>query len=163
MMRKAIYPGSFDPVTNGHLDLMSRASGMFDHITVAVVASGDKPYLFTVDERVSLIKEATSSMNNVEVVSFTGLLAKFVEQSEAVAIIRGLRAVSDFEYEFQLALMNRELVNRAETVFLMPSLSYVYISSSLIKEVAKNGGDISAFVPPAVDQALRRKFPDRIE
>jgi pantetheine-phosphate adenylyltransferase len=161
MMRKAIYPGSFDPVTNGHLDLMTRASGMFDEIVVAVVAGGDKPYLFTVDERVSLIKEATTLMKNIEVVSFSGLLAKFVERSEAVAIIRGLRAVSDFEYEFQLALMNRELVNRAETVFLMPSLSYVYISSSLIKEVAKNGGDISAFVPPAVEQELRKKFPER--
>lgn len=158
-MRTAIYPGSFDPVTNGHLDLVSRASGMFDKIIVAVVAGGDKPYLFNLEERVSLIKDAVSSMRNVDVVSFSGLLAKFVEQSEAVAIIRGLRAVSDFEYEFQLALMNRKLANRAETVFLMPSLSYVYISSSLIKEVAKNGGNISAFVPSAVESALKRKFP----
>ncbi|MBU1320348.1 MAG: pantetheine-phosphate adenylyltransferase [candidate division Zixibacteria bacterium] len=159
-MRTAIYPGSFDPVTNGHLDLVSRASGMFDKIIVAVVANGMKPYLFDLEERVELVRGAISSMQNVNVVPFSGLLAKFVEESEAVAIIRGLRAVSDFEYEFQLALMNRELANRAETVFLMPSLSYVYISSSLIKEVAKNGGDISAFVPAAVEDALRKKFPN---
>jgi len=159
-MRTAIYPGSFDPVTNGHLDLVSRASGMFDKIIVAVVANGVKPYLFDLEERVDLVRGAISSMANVNVVPFSGLLAKFVEESDAVAIIRGLRAVSDFEYEFQLALMNRELANRAETVFLMPSLSYVYISSSLIKEVAKNGGDISAFVPSAVESALKRKFPD---
>ena len=157
-MRIAIYPGSFDPVTNGHLDLMERASKMFDKLVVAVAGSSEKTYLFDQEERTRQVTEATAGMKNLEVVKFSGLLAKFVEIRGATAIIRGLRAVSDFEYEFQLALMNRELAHQAETVFLMPSLKYVYLSSSLVKDVAQNGGDISQLVPPRVNQALKEKF-----
>lgn len=157
-MKTAIYPGSFDPITNGHLDLVARASDMFDKLIVAVAVSGEKSYLFDLDERVRLVTEATSGMSRVEVVHFEGLLANFVEEVGAAAIIRGLRAVSDFEYEFQLALMNRRLAESAETVFLMPSLDYVYLSSSLVKDVARNSGNIAAFVPRCVDEALRKKF-----
>lgn len=157
-MRIAIYPGSFDPVTNGHLDLMERASKIFDELVVAVAGSSEKTYLFDQEERTGQVIEATAGMKNLEVVKFSGLLAKFVEVRGATAIIRGLRAVSDFEYEFQLALMNRELAHQAETVFLMPSLKYVYLSSSLVKDVAQNGGDISQLVPPCIDQALKEKF-----
>ena len=159
-MKTAIYPGSFDPVTKGHLDLTTRASPMFDKLIVAVASSREKDYLFDCDERLRLVTEATSSIDNVETVRFSGLLANLVEERNALAIIRGLRAVSDFEYEFQLALMNRQLVQRAETVFLMPSLKYVYLSSSLVKEVAQNGGDVSSFVPRCVENALKKKFPD---
>jgi pantetheine-phosphate adenylyltransferase len=157
-MRIAIYPGSFDPVTNGHLDLMERASKMFDRLVVAVAGNSEKKYLFDQDERTRQVIEATAGMKNLEVVRFSGLLAEFVEKRGAAAIIRGLRAVSDFEYEFQLALMNRELAQQAETVFLMPSLKYVYLSSSLVKDVVQNGGDISQLVPPCVNQALKEKF-----
>jgi pantetheine-phosphate adenylyltransferase len=156
-MRIAIYPGSFDPVTNGHLDLMERASRMFDRLVVAVAESSEKTYLFDQEERTRQVTEATAGMENLEVVKFSGLLAKFVEKRGAAAIIRGLRAVSDFEYEFQLALMNRELAQQAETVFLMPSLKYVYLSSSLVKDVVQNGGDISQLVPPCVNRALKEK------
>jgi pantetheine-phosphate adenylyltransferase len=158
-MRTAIYPGTFDPVTNGHLDLMIRASRMFDKLIVAVATGGEKSCLFNRDERFGQVREATAGMENIEVVRFSGLLAKFVQSRGAAAIIRGLRAVSDFEYEFQLALMNRRLVHEAETVFLMPSLKYVYLSSSLVKDVAQNGGDISELVPSCVCEALRQKYP----
>lgn len=157
-MRTAIYPGSFDPVTNGHLDLMARAARMFDNLIVAVADNPEKSYLFDCNERLRQVTEATSGMSNIEVVHFTGLLAKFAESRGATAIVRGLRAVSDFEYEFQLALMNRELAQQAETVFLMPSLKYVYLSSSLIKDVAQNGGDVSEFVPTSVHEALKRRY-----
>ncbi len=157
-MRTAIYPGSFDPVTNGHLDLMARASRMFDRLIVAVAVNKGKTCLFDRDQRVRQVTEATTNMKNVDVVQFSGLLAKFVENRGAVAIIRGLRAVSDFEYEFQLALMNRALTRHAETVFLMPSLEYVYLSSSLVKDVAQNGGDVSELVPRCVNEALREKY-----
>lgn len=158
-MRTAIYPGSFDPVTNGHLDLMARAAGMFDSLIVAVADNSQKSCLFDCSERLRQVKDATAGMVNVEVVHFSGLLAKFVQSRGATAIVRGLRAVSDFEYEFQLALMNRELAQQAETVFLMPSLKYVYLSSSLVKDVAQNGGDISELVPASVNEALKRKYP----
>ncbi len=157
-MRTAIYPGSFDPVTLGHVDLMSRASRMFDKLIVAVVEGTVKNYLFNIDERFEQVKDAAKNIDGVEVVAFSGLLARFVENQKAVAIVRGLRAVSDFEYEFQLALMNRQLTQHAETVFLMPSLRYVYLSSSLVKDVAKNAGDISKLVTPKVEKALSAKY-----
>jgi pantetheine-phosphate adenylyltransferase len=155
-MRTAIYAGSFDPVTNGHHDLMIRASRMFDKLIVAVATSSQKGYMFSLEERIRLVADAASAIDNATVVSFDGLLAQFVQKQKAVAIIRGLRAVSDFEYEFQLALMNRQLVQEAETVFLMPSLKYVYLSSSIVKEVALNGGDISSLVPKAVQETFTR-------
>jgi pantetheine-phosphate adenylyltransferase len=155
-MRTAIYAGSFDPVTNGHQDLMIRASRMFDKLIVAVATSSQKGYMFSLEERIRLVADAASAIDNATVVSFDGLLAQFVQKQKAVAIIRGLRAVSDFEYEFQLALMNRQLVQEAETVFLMPSLKYVYLSSSIVKEVALNGGDISSLVPKAVQETFTR-------
>jgi len=157
-MKTAIYPGSFDPVTNGHIDLVKRASTMFDKLIVAVAAESTKHYLFTVDERVNLIKVATADVRNLEIVAFEGLLADLASQRDALAIVRGLRAVSDFEYEFQMALMNRQLTHHAETVFLMPSLRYVYLSSSIVKDVAKNGGNVQKFVPDVVEKALKKKY-----
>jgi pantetheine-phosphate adenylyltransferase len=156
-MKVAIYPGSFDPVTNGHLDLVKRATQLFDKVIVAVASDSGKSYLFSHDERVELVKSATQE-SSVTVVGFTGLLADFVSSQKAAAIIRGLRAVSDFEYEFQLALMNRQLASSVETVFLMPSLRYVYLSSSLVKEVARNGGDIVNLVPECVRVKLLQKY-----
>jgi pantetheine-phosphate adenylyltransferase len=158
MMKIAIYPGSFDPITNGHLDLINRATHLFDKLIVAVTMNSEKPCLFSAEERLNLAKEATTGMENITVVGFTGLLAHFVIEQKATVIIRGLRAVSDFEYEFQLALMNRQLASEVETVFLMPSLRYVYLSSSLVREVARNNGDISKHVPKCVEKKLIEKY-----
>jgi len=160
-MRTAIYAGSFDPLTNGHLDLIKRASRIFDKLVVAVGSSPEKEYMFSLDQRVAQVTDACTDLGNIEVVRFSGLLAKFVESHKATAIIRGLRAVSDFEYEFQMALMNRELARDVETVFLMPSLKYVYLSSSIVKDVALNGGDVSRHVPECVHQALKTVFAER--
>jgi len=160
-VRRAVYPGTFDPVTNGHLSLIDRASQIFDEVIVAVAANAGKSPLFTFEERVELMRQATAHMGNgfkIEVVGFEGLTAQFVKKVDAIAIIRGLRAVSDFEYEFQMALMNRKLARSVETVYLMPALSWVYLSSSLVKDVAGNGGDVSGLVPPAVDEALKKKY-----
>lgn len=154
----AIYPGSFDPITNGHTDLVERAARLFDRIIVAVAANPKKKPLLPLDERVELAKQALVGIDNVEVCGFDTLLADYVRERGAQVILRGLRAVSDFEYEFQLASMNRRLNSEAETLFLTPSESYTYISSSLVKEIAELGGDVSEFVHSAVQAALNRRM-----
>jgi pantetheine-phosphate adenylyltransferase len=160
-MRTAIYPGSFDPLTNGHLDLVQRATKLFDHVVVAVARSQSKNPLFTLAERVALVEQAVKKIPNVTVESFDGLLVDYVEKRGGQAVIRGLRAISDFEFEFQLALMNRKLNERVETIFMMPKETYTFLSSRIIKEVAVLGGDISKFVPPHVSEALGKKMGKR--
>lgn len=155
-MRTAIYPGSFDPVTNGHLDVIGRAARLFDRLVIAVADNSEKRPLFSTDERVRLIRESLPEMPGVEVTSFRGLLVDFARERGAVAIVRGLRAVTDFEYEFQMALMNRTLREDVETVFLAAREEYTYLSSRIIKEVARLGGEFSRFVPPPVGEALRQ-------
>ena len=155
--RVAVYPGSFDPVTRGHEDLIRRSLAFADTVIVAVAVNVAKTPLFTLDERVALIRQAVAHPA-VEVRSFDGLLADFARSVGAGLIVRGLRAVSDFEYEFQMALMNRTLASEVETVFLVPAFDLTYLSSSLVREVARFGGDVSHFVHPAVKQALERKF-----
>jgi pantetheine-phosphate adenylyltransferase len=157
-MRTAVYPGSFDPFTNGHLDVVQRASKIFDRVIVAVAENEGKSPLFTMQERTNLVGEATKNLANVEVDAFSGLLVNYVEQRRAEVIIRGLRAVSDFEFEFQLALMNRNLNERVETIFMMPKDTYTFLSSRIIKEIARLGGDITPFVPPGVKKALLEKL-----
>ena len=161
MPTRAVYPGSFDPLTNGHLDLIERSLRIFDELVVAVVTNPAKTGLFTDTERVEMIREATQTLRAIEVVIFDGLLVDLVERVGARAIIRGLRAVSDFEYEFQMALMNRKLREEIETVFLMPHEAYSYISSRLIKEVAGYGGRVTGLVPPGVEKRLLAKLPRR--
>jgi len=160
-VRTALYPGTFDPITNGHLDLVKRALRLFDRLTVAVGTARDKAPLFTVDERVELIRAAVRGIGDVEVMSFKGLLVDVVRDAGAVAIIRGLREVSDFEYEFQMALMNRRLASEIETVFLMPSEKYTYLDSTIVKEVVMLGGDVEGLVPEQVQEALLAKRGDR--
>lgn len=157
-MRHCIYPGTFDPVTYGHLDVLARAARLFDHVTMAVADNPGKGPLFTVEQRLELLREATADLANVAVTSFNGLLVDFAEQQNAGAIIRGLRALSDFEFEFNMALMNRHQKPSIETIFVMPNETYSYTSSHLVKQVAKYGGDVGHFVPPNVAQALRAKF-----
>jgi len=156
MSKLAVYPGSFDPITRGHEDLIRRGFVFSDRIVVAVAASAGKAPLFTLEERVALIKQTVSG--KVEVQSFDGLLAEFAKKVGASVIVRGLRAVSDFEFEFQMALMNRNLAPAIETVFLVPAFDLTYLSSSLVREVARFGGDVSQLVHPKVQQALKRKF-----
>jgi len=156
--RVAVYPGTFDPITNGHIDLVSRAAPLFDKIIVGVAESPSKHPCFGLDERVILARVALAGLSNVEIRGFSGLLAQFVVEVGAGVILRGLRAVSDFEYEFQLASMNRHLIPQAETLFLTPSEQYSFISSSLVREIARLGGDVSGFVHPAVQQALRQRW-----
>ena len=156
--RTAVYPGTFDPITNGHIDLVSRAAPLFDRIIVGIAESAGKGPSISIDERISLARLALAEMTNVEVQGFTGLLADFVRDTGAGVILRGLRAVSDFEYEFQLASMNRHLIPEAETLFLTPAEQYSFISSSLVREIARLGGDVSGFVHPAVQQALRQRW-----
>ena len=157
-MRTAIYPGSFDPVTNGHLDVIQRATKLFDRVIVAVAKSDSKTPLFTLEERVELVARAIEPLPNVETDSFDGLLVRYVESRSAQAVVRGLRAVSDFEFEFQLALMNRKLNERIETIFMMPKDTYTFLSSRIVKEIARLGGDVSAFVPAHVQAALAAKL-----
>lgn len=157
-MRTAICPGTFDPITNGHLDIVKRSRDIFDRVIVAVTTNPKKGPLFTIEERIDLIRAAVKDTPGVDVESFDGLLVDYAKQKNKVTIVRGLRAVSDFEYELMMALMNRKLVSEIETVFMMPSEEYIYLTSTVIKEVASFGGDISGLVPPAVEEALRRKF-----
>ena len=157
MERTAIYPGTFDPITNGHSDLVHRAAACFDRVLIAVAGSSAKTTRFSLDERVALAREATRDMANVEIESFDGLLVEFARKRGAQVILRGLRAVSDFEYEFQLASMNRKLAPGIETMFLTPDEGYTFISSSLVREIAALGGDVGGFVHPAVEAALRGK------
>jgi pantetheine-phosphate adenylyltransferase len=160
-MRTAIYPGSFDPITNGHLDLVQRAAKLFDRVIVAVAVNDDKRPLFTLAERMELVKTSLQAFPKAEVDSFDGLLVDYVEKQGGQAIIRGLRAVSDFEFEFQLALMNRKLNERVETIFMMPKDTYTFLSSRIVKEIARLGGDVGCFVPTPVRQALSEKFNPR--
>jgi pantetheine-phosphate adenylyltransferase len=153
----AVFPGSFDPLTSGHVDIIERGRYIFDRVIVAVLINRDKVPLFTTDERVAMIREVFSSQSDVEVDTFDGLLVDYAERKGAHALIRGLRAVSDFEYEFQMALMNRRLNHHLETVFLMPAEQYTYTSSRLIKEVFMLGGEVSGLVPQVVEQRLRQK------
>jgi pantetheine-phosphate adenylyltransferase len=153
-VKRALYPGTFDPVTNGHLDLIKRALRLFDGVIVAVGTGRDKAPMFSVDERMEFVREAVKGMGNVEVVALDGLLVDTVRKTGAVAILRGLRQVSDFEYEFQMALMNRRLARDIETVFLMPSLSYIYLDSTIMKEAAALGGNIDGLAPESVVRRL---------
>lgn len=163
--RLGIYPGTFDPITNGHLDLIDRALHLFDHLLIAVALNPNKNPLFSSAERAQLIRDslpllkAQNWQSRVEIVEFHGLLAHFAIERKALSIIRGLRAVSDFEFEFQIALTNRSLAPNVETVFLMPNAKYTYLASTIIKDVARHGGDVAPFVPPAVLSALRARFP----
>lgn len=157
-VKRAIYAGSFDPVTNGHLDVIERAAKLCEEVIVAVAFNPEKRGLFTPDERVEMLKVAAASLPNVRVTSFHGLLVDFARNQEASAVIRGIRAVSDFEFEFQMALMNRRLEPKLETLFLMPKEEFSYVSSRLVKEVASLGGDITHFVPPVAAAALREKY-----
>jgi len=155
--RIAIYPGSFDPLTNGHVDIIERGSRIFDQIIVAVLGNVEKTPLFSEAERVSVLQHVFKGRTNVQVETFSGLLVDYAQQKKANVIVRGLRAVSDFEYEFQMALMNRHLAPGIETVFMMPAEQYTYISSRLIKEVFTLGGEITGLVPPIVEEKLRAK------
>jgi pantetheine-phosphate adenylyltransferase len=156
----AIYPGSFDPLTNGHLDLIERGKQLFDHLVVAILTNLEKDPLFTIEERVAMLREATAGMENVSIDTFTGLLVDYATQKKARVIMRGVRAFSDYEYELQMALMNRKLQPQLETVFLMPAESYSYVSSRLVKEIFRHGGSVKGLVPPVVEARLQQKvFP----
>lgn len=158
MTKSIIYPGTFDPITNGHTDIIARASRIFDHVVVAIAGSTGKNTVFSTDERLDLAGQVLSEFDNVSVKRFDGLLVKFVAEQQATMVLRGLRAVSDFEYEFQLAGMNRALNSEIDTVFLTPSEKFTYISSSLIREISKLGGDVSTFVHPIVNAALNERL-----
>jgi pantetheine-phosphate adenylyltransferase len=157
-MKRAIYPGSFDPVTNGHLDVVERARKLFDEVIVAVADNDEKSPLFTLQERLDLLQQTLGKIDNVRIAHFTGLLVDFAREQEASAVIRGLRAISDFEFEFQMALMNRKLEAAVETIFLMPKEEYTYLSSRIVKEIARLGGDVSKFVAAPVAKALAAKL-----
>lgn len=157
-MKRALYPGTFDPITNGHLDIIQRASTLFDHLTVAVAAGHHKDLLFGLTERKKLIEDSVAGLENVYVETFSGLLVEEVKRLRVDVVIRGLRAVSDFEYELMLALMNRKLNPDFETVFLMPSEQYIYLHSSIVRELAELGGDVSEMVPKPVLEAFRKKL-----
>ncbi len=162
MTTKAIYPGTFDPLTNGHLDLIARGSKFVDELVVAILRNSDKGTpLFTVPERVEMIQEATAGFGNVRVETFHGLLVEFARQQKATAVLRGIRAISDYEYEFQMAMMNRKLDPDLETLFMMPAEKYTYVSSRLIKGVFNLGGDVTELVPPNVVERLKNKVPVR--
>ena len=160
-MNKAIYPGSFDPVTLGHLDIIERTSKMFDRVIIGVLNNKSKSPLFSVEERVNMLKEVTADLPNVEVQSFAGLLIDFVRQNDARVIVRGLRAITDFEYELQMAQTNRVIAPEIDTVFLTTNLKYSYLSSSIVKEIAEFDGDITEFLPPAVVKRVHDKMSAR--
>lgn len=155
-MVRALYPGSFDPVTRGHIDLVDRASHLFDSVTVAVAMNSSKNCAFSVDERMAMLREVLPA--EVQVLSFDGLVVQFCRQQGFAVILRGLRSVADFEYEYQMALTNRHLVSDVETVFVMPSAEYAFTSSTLIKDVLRNGGDVSSFLPESIEEKLRKRL-----
>src|SRR5262245_51530046 len=157
-MRRAIYPGSFDPVTNGHLDVIERARKLFDEVVVAVAHNDEKQPVLSLDQRLDLLQQTAGRIGKVRIAEFSGLLVEFARAEKAGAVIRGLRAVSDFEFEFQMALMNRSLNAAVETIFLMPKEEYTYLSSRIVKEIARLGGNVSSFVPGCVAKALSGKF-----
>ena len=159
-MRRAIYPGSFDPVTNGHLDVIERARKLFDEVIVAVAHNDEKQPLLSLTERLDLLRETAGRIANVRIAEFQGLLIDFAKAQNAGAVIRGLRAVSDFEFEFQMALMNRKLAESIETIFMMPRETYTFLSSRIVKEIARLGGDVSPFVPAHVGVALQKKLAE---
>ena len=161
MQKVAIYPGSFDPVTNGHLDILERGLNIFDKIIVAIMHNPVKEYLFTVEERFEMLSVTLKSLKNVEIDTFDGLLVDYAAKRKAQAILRGMRAVSDFEYEFQMALMNRRLNRDIQTVFLMTGLRWIFTSSSIIKEAAQFGGNIEGMVSPSVNQKIKEKFSQK--
>jgi pantetheine-phosphate adenylyltransferase len=154
----AIYPGSFDPVTNGHLDLIERGAKIFDRLVVSILRNFEKDPLFSIDERVEMLREVTRPWENVEIDAFSGLLVDYARLREANVILRGIRAVSDYEYELQMAMMNRKLNKNVETVFMVPAVSYSYVSSSVVREIAQLGGSITGLVPPVVEERLRAKI-----
>jgi pantetheine-phosphate adenylyltransferase len=155
---KALYPGTFDPPTNGHVDLILRGAKIFDHLTVAILVNPVKNPLFAVEERVEMLREATRALENVSIATFNGLMVEFARQQGASAVLRGIRAISDYEYEFQMALMNRRLAPEIETVFLQPAGRYSFVSSRMVKEVVAFGGDVSGLVPPNVLKRLRGRI-----
>ena len=158
MSVKALYPGTFDPPTNGHIDLIQRGSKLFEHLTVAILKNPVKNPLFTVEERVEMLRESTSSLGNVSVATFDGLMVDFARRLGATAVLRGIRAISDYEHEFQMALMNRRLAPEIETVFLQPAGRYSFVSSRMLKEVFSFGGDVSGLVPPNVLKRLKNRI-----
>jgi len=158
MSVKALYPGTFDPPTNGHVDLIQRGSKLFEHLTVGILKNPVKNPLFTVEERVEMLKEATSALGNVSIATFDGLMVEFARRQGATAVLRGIRAISDYEHEFQMALMNRRLAPEIETVFLQPAGRYSFVSSRMVKEVFSFGGDVSGLVPPNVLKRLRARI-----
>ena len=158
MSVNALYPGTFDPPTNGHIDLIQRGSKLFEHLTVGILKNPVKNPLFTVEERVEMLKEATSSLENVSIATFNGLMVEFARQLGVSAVLRGIRAISDYEYEFQMALMNRRLAPEIETVFLQPAGRYSFVSSRMVKEVFSNNGDVTGLVPPNVLKRLRARI-----
>jgi pantetheine-phosphate adenylyltransferase len=158
MSVKALYPGTFDPPTNGHVDLVQRGSKLFEHLTVAILINPVKNPLFTLDERVEMLRESTSALNNVSVATFDGLMVEFARRLGATAVLRGIRAISDYEHEFQMALMNRRLAPEIETVFLQPAGRYSFVSSRMVKEVVGFGGDVTGLVPPSVLKRLRTRI-----
>jgi pantetheine-phosphate adenylyltransferase len=158
MSVKALYPGTFDPPTNGHVDLIQRGAKLFEHLTVGILNNPVKNPLFTVNERVEMLKEATSALGNVSIATFDGMMVEFARQRGATAVLRGIRAISDYEHEFQMALMNRRLAPEIETVFLQPAGRYSFVSSRMVKEVFSFGGDVSGLVPPNVLKRLRKRI-----
>jgi pantetheine-phosphate adenylyltransferase len=158
MAIRAVYPGTFDPVTNGHIDLIKRSATLYDSVVVGILRNAEKTPLFTVEERISMLEDATRDLKNVTIASFAGLLVAFAEKTEASVIIRGIRAISDYEYELQMALMNRRLSNKVETVFMLPAETYSYLSSRLVKEIAAHGGSITGLVPADVERRLFDKL-----
>ena len=157
-MKRALTPGTFDPITSGHLDVIARASQLVDEVVVAVADSQKKGPLFTLEERVELVRQATAHLSNVRVEPFKGLLVDFAKELDATVVVKGLRAITDFEYEFQMAAMNYQLSPQLETLFIMSPPQYMYLSSSIVREISKMGGDIQQFVPPCVYEALKKKY-----
>jgi len=157
-LKTAVYPGTFDPITNGHIDIIERALNIFDKVIIAISVDSTKNPFFTVEERIKMISESVKDIQRIEIDSFSGLLVDYAKKTNAIAVIRGLRAVSDFEYEFQMALMNRRLNENIETVFLMPNEKFTFLNSSIVREVVSLGGDISDFVPENVKNELKKKW-----